>query len=220
MTLKNGSSFIKPFGRILINHTAEIPGKLYTTLAFFPPVPGELIIRQAQGQARRSNVTEKFAKGGAFTALPIHIKASMEMIFSPRSTSPMYLGFRSTISARCSCVSPDFFRRIRMASPMSLRCLSGEITALLETLPRVLDDLSPDGRTYCPVNGLWQTHGRTHRERGRHGHAGEFLLTILLTVGLFLPVFDNFEAPFSEAVVVRQRLAKLAPGAGLGSGND
>ena len=68
---------------------------------------------------------------------------------------------------------------------MSLRCLSGEITALLETLPRVLDDLSPDGRTYCPVNGLWQTQGRTHRERGRHGHAGEFLLTILLTVGLF-----------------------------------
>lgn len=72
MTLKNGSSFIKPFGRILINHTAEIPGKLYTTLAFFPPVPGELIIRQAQGQARRSNVTEKFAKGGFYRLANSH----------------------------------------------------------------------------------------------------------------------------------------------------
>ena len=39
---------------------------------FFRLLPGELIIRQAQGQARRSNVTEKFAKGGFYRLANSH----------------------------------------------------------------------------------------------------------------------------------------------------
>jgi len=46
----------------------------------------------------------------------------MEMIFSPRSTSPRYFGFKSTRSASFSCVHPARFRCRRISSPISLRC--------------------------------------------------------------------------------------------------
>lgn len=54
-------------------------------------------------------------------ALAIRNNASMEMIFSPRSTSPTYLGLRWTRSASVSCVNPRRLRCARMASPRNRR---------------------------------------------------------------------------------------------------
>ena len=59
---------------------------------------------------------------GTFTTLAIRSKASMEMIFSPRSISPIYFGFKSAASANFSCVKPAFLRFKRIASPMIFLC--------------------------------------------------------------------------------------------------
>ena len=44
------------------------------------------------------------------------------MIFSPRSTSPMYFEFKFTDSANFSWVSSASLRRERIAAPMVFRC--------------------------------------------------------------------------------------------------
>ena len=52
----------------------------------------------------RNQTPRKNSQIGVLTTLAIRSKASMEMIFSPRSISPRYFGFKSAISANLSCV--------------------------------------------------------------------------------------------------------------------
>jgi len=53
------------------------------------------------GRKGRSKATEKIGMGG-FTALAIRSNSSMEIIFSPRSISSRYFGFKLTFFASFS----------------------------------------------------------------------------------------------------------------------
>lgn len=71
-----------------------------------------------------SQTSRKNSRIGLFTALATRSSASMEMIFSPRSTSPMYFGFNSANSPSFSWVKCVFMRSRRIASPMIRRCFN------------------------------------------------------------------------------------------------
>lgn len=90
-----------------------------------------------------SQMPGKKSRTGAFTTLAIRIKASIEMIFSPRSTSPIYLGFKSTASASFSWVKPALFRFKRIASPMACRCRNTDFLFFF-------DSTTPEACRYQP----------------------------------------------------------------------
>jgi len=73
-------------------------------------------------RTRKFQTPRKKSRMGIFTAFAMRSSASMEMIFSPRSISPRYFGFKFTASASFSWVRPAFLRYVRMASPIIFRC--------------------------------------------------------------------------------------------------
>ena len=62
------------------------------------------------------------SRSGTFKADAIRASASTEMVFSIRSTSPMYFGFKLASSPRRSCVRFRFFRHARIVPARTLRC--------------------------------------------------------------------------------------------------
>ena len=63
-----------------------------------------------------------------FNTATIRMRASNEMFFSARSTSPTYLGFKPAFSPSCSWVKFTCLRYWRIACPSNLRCLMCDAT--------------------------------------------------------------------------------------------
>ena len=80
-----------------------------------------LVFEKDESGRQNPHSPRKKSLAGTLTLFAIRNNASMEMIFSPRSTSPIYFQFRSTCSANFSCVRCACFRKWRIASPMIFR---------------------------------------------------------------------------------------------------